>query len=218
MTTCVKYVTASELKEMDPRQFEREYFRWAEWAWDDYYVEDAQSYFIDMYRPKGIEIESLRYSISYSQGDYASFDGRVFLADWMEAVPPCPGGPTYAERYPALYLACREDGSYMGVRGEDSRFGWRASFEESWMGVGPCGVFSGLDEEDWEELVADQAREAGLEVEVLRYCKDIGHELFRYLQDSYESATSEEAFIESCEANDVKFEIEVEENDDGVHS
>jgi hypothetical protein len=197
---------------MDPRAFEREYSKWAEWQWeDDWYIEDTLERFKEKYRPKGFEIEELHYRVSYSQGDYGSFSGRVFLADWMEATLTCPDGPSYAERYPALYLSCQDDGSYMSIRGEDDRRGWRVDCRESWYSTAPSGIFANLDEESWDELVEHQALEADLEAELMAYCQRIGREIYDELRDSYDHATSEESFIESCEANNVTFEVEIED-------
>jgi hypothetical protein len=176
-----------------------------------WYVEDVEEFFKEKYKPEGIEISELHYSISYSQGDFGSFSGRVFLAEWMQATLTCPDGPTYAERYPALYLACCEDGSYMDVKGENSRRGWRVDWHEGWMGVGPCGIFSGMPDEDWEELVNAQAFDADLANEVREYSQAIGQEIYVMLRDSYEDATSKESFIASCEVNDITFEVEIED-------
>jgi hypothetical protein len=209
MSTCVRELTAAELKNTDRRRFDREYSKWSEWQWqDDWYVENTHERFKEKYKPKGFEIEQLHYRISYSQGDFASFSGRVFLAEWMEATLTCKDGPSYAERYPALYIACSEDGSYMNITGEDDRRGGRVDFQEGWYHVGPSGIFSQMSDEDWEELVSDQASEADLEAEIIAYCQCIGREIYDELRDSYEDATSEESFIESCEANDVTFEVE----------
>lgn len=197
---------------MDPRRFEREYSKWTEWQWDDdWYVEATKDKFQNEYKLKGIEIEDLHYSISFSQGDYASFSGRVYLSDWMRAVQTCRDGPTYAERYPALFLACDADGTYVNITGEDRRSGWRTDWHEGWLNVGPQGIFANMGEEDWDELVLEQADEAGLEDEIIKYCRSIGSDIYDELSDAYMDATSEEAFIESCEANEVTFEIEGDE-------
>lgn len=197
---------------MDPRRFEREYSKWTEWQWqDDWYIEDTHERFQVKYKDKGIDIERLHYSISFSQGDYASFDGRVYLNEWMAAVRTRPGGPTYAERYPALFLACAEDGTYANISGEDDRRGWRADWHEGWLNVGPSGIFANMPEEDWDDLVQEQASEADLEDEIIKYCQSIGRDIYDELRDSYMHATSEDEFIASCEANNITFEIEVED-------
>jgi hypothetical protein len=214
MSASVITLSAKELKEMDRRRFDREYSKWAEWQWqDEWPVECTQERFTEMYKPKGIEIEKLHYCVSFSQGDYASFSGRVFLAEWMAATQTCPDGPTYAERYPALYLACDADGSYLTVHGEDGRRGWRIDWHESWTGVGPCGIFANMPEEDWDSLVSEQDSEAGLEDEIRKYCQSIGSEMYRELSDAYLDSTSEESFIESCEANEIMFEVEESEDE-----
>ena len=209
MSKCVQVLTAEELKTADPRRFDREYSKWTEWQWQDaWFVEDAQGYFTEKYKPMGIEVSSLNYSIGYCQSDFASFDGRVYLAEWMEKMQICPDGPTYAERYPALYLACKTDGGYITVNGEDSRRGYRCDWYDVWISTAPCGIFANMPEEDWDSLLESQAAEADLEGAILERCRTIGREIYEYLRDSYEAATSEEAFIESCEANEITFEIE----------
>ena len=200
---------------MDRRRFDAEYSKWAEWQWeDDWYITDTHERFQARYKDKGIDIERLHYRVSYSQGDYASFDGRVYLNEWMAAVRVSPDGPTYAERYPALFLACDGDGTYISISGEDDRRGWRADWHEGWTSVGPSGIFAGMPDEDWDELVQEQASEADLEDEILKYCQSIGDDIYRELRDAYMDATSEESFIESCEANEITFELE--ENKDEV--
>ena len=208
MTLYVRDLSCAELKKTDPRRFDREYSKWAEYAWGDFYVEDAMEFFKDKYKSCGVEIGDLHYRLAYSQGDFASFDGRVYLSQWMETVKVCPDGPTYAERWPALYLACREDGSYINVTGESDRRGWRLDLHEGLSGDHPCGIFAGMSDEDWDALVEEQYDEADLEVEVVKYCKAIGREMYAHLRKSYEDVTSEEAFIESCEINEITFEVE----------
>lgn len=194
---------------MYPRRFDAEYSKWAEWQWEDGWpIEHAKMFFADKYASFGVHIEKLHYRISYSQGDYASFDGRVYLAEWMRAVKTCPDGPTYAERYPALYLACQEDGAYMQVYGGGDRRRWSVRYYEHLQGIRPSGIFATMPEEDWEDLVSTQEEEADFEAEVTNYCKLIGEELYVFLRETYEDLTSEEAFIESCEANEVTFEVE----------
>ena len=76
----------------------------------------------------------------------------------------------------------------------------------------PSGVFSDLPQTDWEELVDAQADAADMEDSVLTWCKDLAHELYINLRDEYEWRTSKEAFLESCECNEITFEVEWEES------
>jgi hypothetical protein len=200
-------VTVQQLKELDPRAYQKAYEKWAS---EDHYYFDTdwvkESYEIK-YKGNGIDIDELHYRISYSQGDYASFTGRVFVATWMETVE-CATGQTYAERYPALFLACQDDGSYMNITGEDERRGWRVDYRESHFNTYPQGIFQNLSEEAWDELLQEQASDADLETEIREYCERIGREMYRELQQHYEEISSEESFEAYCEWNDVTFEVE----------
>jgi hypothetical protein len=76
----------------------------------------------------------------------------------------------------------------------------------------PSGVFSGLDQETWGALVTEQENALGLEDALDTWCTDRGSELYSTLEDAYEYAISEEQFIESCDCNEVTFEINTEED------
>lgn len=68
----------------------------------------------------------------------------------------------------------------------------------------PCGIFEGMDEDDWEELVG---RDVGSVVEAWEdFCRDIAHDMLRRFEDEYEYLTSKEAFIEWADASEVEFE------------
>lgn len=169
---------------------------WADWIKENFEAE---------MKCVGIHVDNFYWDISYSQGDGASFDGHVVIHEWMEA------DPQYAEQYPALYLACKQDGSYVsartGNRGQYVHF----NLNESWWGTEPCGIFHMLDKDTWVELVEDQSGFLDVETEIKSTCERFMSEMYYKLRDEYEDTTSEEAFIESCNCNDVTFEIEGEE-------
>ena len=198
-------VTAKELKELDPRRFKEEYYKWQEYAadydWADW-IKD--NYTADM-RVEGIKIDNFYWDISYSQGDGANFDGHAVVHEWMEA------NPQYAEQYPALYLACKQDGSYVSVRTGNRGHNMHFNLNESWWGTDPCGIFHMLDKDTWVELVDDQAGFLDVEAEIRSTCERFMQDMYYKLRDEYEHITSEESFIESCECNEVTFEIEGEE-------
>lgn len=195
-------VTATELRDKAPKQFEREYHSWCEYAcdyeWWDYIEED----FKESCARKCIEVERIFFDGFYSQGSHAGFTGSVNIAEFMKH-------NTLDEQYPALYQACLDDGSYVVVQ-QGARYGmgfdWRANFD-----VAPGGVFKDLDEETYQALVFAQEAEACLEQHIKAVCNDLASDLFHDLEREYECLTSEESFIEHCECNDVKFEIEGEE-------
>ena len=201
----MKELTATELKELDPRRFMKEYGAWQEYAiyddWADWIKEDYESQ-MQVY---GIKVDRFVWSISYSQGDGAAFDGHVSLYAWMEA------NPQYIERYPALYLACKQDGSYLTLRTGKRGMYMHTNMTEYMYETSPEGVFGMLDEDTWHELVNDQYDSAGLEDEIKSMCERFMQDMYDRLRDEYENITSEDAFIESCECNEITFEIEGEE-------
>jgi hypothetical protein len=200
----LKDVTAQELKELDPKRFEKEYYAWQEYSadydWADWIKEDFES----QMRVHGIKVDKFVWDISYSQGDGAAFDGHVIIYAWMEA------NPQYIERYPALYLACKQDGGYMTLRTGNRGMYLHANMCESLYETYPEGVFKMLDEEAWVELVTEQWDSAGLEEEMKAACERFMQDMYDKLRDEYENITSEDAFMESCECNGITFELEEE--------
>lgn len=203
-------LTIKELKEHDPKRYEREYYKWCE---ADHYQIDTQWVLEDFqqkYKPSGVHIEELHWNVSYSQGDYGSFDGRVFLAEWMAATK-YSAEETYAEKFPALYLACDEDGSYLKIEGRQWRSRWYVDFNEHWYTVSPKGIFANLEEDAWDALVEDQASDADLEAEVREFCENIGQEIYDSIRDEYDEMTSYASFEEYCAWNELTFEVENED-------
>lgn len=199
-------LTAQELQRTDPKRFQREYSEWCEYAVDYDWWDWTEERLRETLAPAGVRVERILFSLSYSQGDYATFEGRINIDMWMEVIQD--GEQTYAEKYPALHLAIRDYGDYASVSTQGHT---RVNFDGNVVGnTCPTGIFSALDQEAWDELVEEQYLAAGLETALQDYVDDISHQLYRDLQDEYEHLTSEESFIESCECNDVTFEIEEE--------
>lgn len=199
----MKTVTAQELKELDPRRFKKEYESWYEYAcyddWADWIKED----YISQMRVEGIKVDNFEWDVSYSQGDGAAFNGHVVVHEWMAA------NPQYMEQYQALYLACKQDGSYVTLRTGRGMY-MHANMNESWWGTDPEGIFNGLDKDTWGELVDEQGSAASLEDEIKSTCERFMSAMYDTLRDEYEHITSEESFIDSCECNEVTFELEEE--------
>jgi len=114
------------------------------------------------------------------------------------------------EQYQALYLACKQDGSYVTLRTGRGMY-MHFNMNESLWGTEPCGIFSGLDKDAWVELVEEQGSAASLEDEIKSTCERFMSAMYDTLRDEYEHVTSAESFIDSCECNGVDFEIEGEE-------
>ena len=208
----MKEVTAQELKKIDPRRFKKEYADWsmhaADWDWTDFEQDECKKELA----LEGIHVDSLYWQVQFCQGDGASFDGFVNIRDWMNAVM-ADEEFTYAEKYPALYIAAKQDGSFMRVRTGNRGVYLHIDMRENWQGTRAEGIFTGLDDATWEELVEGQASDACLDEDIRLHCQNRMNEFYRTLRGEYEHLTSEESFIESCDCNGVTFEIEEEEHE-----
>jgi hypothetical protein len=204
-------LTAQQLKERYPKRFQQELYKWQEnCLWDDWY-DTVEQNFTDEMAAHGVQVDRIAFNGFYSQGSYACFDGKINVHKWM-ATEIYDDGQTYAEAFPALYLAAEQGRSALFVstsyRGNAS-----LSFETGFDQTQPTGIFQHLDEDGWHELVVQQDDAANLESNIRWFVESKNNSLFKQLQDEYEHLTSEESFLESCEANEVTFNLE---NDDEV--
>lgn len=197
-------MNVTELREHDPKRFEKEHYKWQEHTLDYDWYKWTEANFIEDCANQGVRVDSIGFSGFYSQGDGAAFTGQVYVYEWMEQ-------KGQHITHPAAYLACKDDGSY--VRLETVRSNNMQASLEQWVNqTAPSGIFAGLEQEAWEELVDEQINDLSIEDEVLSFCKELAEELYTDLRDEYEHLTSEETFIEHCEANEVTFE----ENEDAI--
>jgi hypothetical protein len=146
----------------------------------------------------GVRVERITFDTYPAK---AQFDGHVDVAQFMEHL-------ILDEKYPALYVAVRQDGSYVSVR--EGRYGNAFSMTEHLYNTEPEGVFQYLDAQAWEELIDEQLGCADIENCIEEFCADACHKLASDLEDDYDHITSVASFIESCECNDVTFEIETD--------
>lgn len=203
----MREVTAKELKELDPKRFESEYYKWLTYAHDYEWWDCVEQIFTDRMAAVGTRVDRVYFSLSHSQDDHAGFDGRVDVSKWMHH-NKFDNERTFAEAFPALYLAVVQDGGYVIITSNHRRrpdLDYQCHVEYT----DPEGVFQHLDEEAWRDLLYDQQYDADLEANVQAWVDARGDELYRELQEEYDGISSEESFIESCECNEVTFEIEV---------
>lgn len=202
-------LTAKELSLQHPKRFQQEYLKWTEYAVDYDWWDWTEERLKETLAPAGVRVDRILFSLSYSQSDYATFEGRINIDMWMEATED--GDQTYAEKYPAVHLAARDYGEWASVNTWSRSCNARVNFDGNVIGnTYPTGIFSALDQEAWDELVEEQFYSAGFEQALQDYVDNISRQLYRDLQGEYEHLTSEESFIESCECNDITFEIEEE--------
>ena len=201
----MKTVTAAELLILDKRQFDKKYYKWCEYCMYGDDMDFIKEDFTERCEQINIRVDNIGYGVSYSQGDGAAFEGKVDLTAFMER-------EGLDITYPALYLGVKNDGSYILMRYSRNNCMRCGEYEVYANQTEPCGVFSGLDQPSWEELVDQQECAAGLEDLVLKACESLAYGLYINLRDAYEWDRSEERFIESCECNEVTFEIEEDES------
>jgi len=198
----MKTVTASELLILDARQFQKEHEDWQQNAFDYDWWDDVYEYFKETCDGLGIRVDQITFSGFWSQGDGAAFDGRVDLTKFMEH-------KGLHIEHPALYLAVKDDGSYFIVRCSRTNDMRGGEYECYVNQTAPSGIFEGLDQEAWEELVDAQEEDAQLEDAALEYCQELAGGLYRDLKIAYEDRTSEASFIEFCACNEITFETEI---------
>ena len=198
-------VSAKELQTLDPNRFMREYYKWLEHALEYEWWEVIEEDFKETMKAFGVTVNRIFFDLGYSQGDHAGFSGRIYIADWMEAVS-ADHEFTYADAYSALFLGARYDGSFIDV--DEHRHGRMAfSAYVDAENSPPEGVYQNLDEEAWEELVNDQYADMDVDLTIRRWVEDKADDLYRDLRDEHDHLTSEESFIEACEFNDITFEV-----------
>lgn len=205
----MKHLTVRQLQELDPKRFKKEYWDWAQTALDYEWCDCVEQEFTDRMAAVGVRVERIYFSLSHSQGDHAGFVGRVDISMWMHH-NKYDKDQTYAEAFPALYLATVQDGSYMLVT-EGHRSRPDTDYHCLHDYTVPDGIFQHLDEEAWEELVTDQEADADLESNIKEWLWAQYQELYDDLRHEYDHLSSEESFIEMCNCNETTFEVEVED-------
>lgn len=199
-------ITAKELKTHDPKRFEKEYYKWLAYESNDDWADYTYERFIEKCVPLGVRVDECSCSGFYSQGDGAAFTGKVDLGVYMRL-------HKLDEKYLALYLAVLDDASRFDITVSHHGTMGLSSYNMCANQTLPSGVFSDLDQEAWDELIMEQEKYADLETDVLKYINDLADELYTDLEAEYEHMTSEESFIDSCDCNEITFDIEDEDHE-----
>lgn len=190
-------LTVRELQEQDPRQFEKEYCKWCEHAVDyDWWVEIKEMY-AEKYEPLGVRIDNIYFNLWRTE---VAFEGRVELIDVMRHYG-------LDKEFMALAMAVEVDGSYISVYTHREAY-MRLSVQEQLSYSEPCGIFADLPTDAWQEMVDEEWGRADLEAATKEWCEEIASEIGKALEAEYEYLTSIDMFIESCEFNEITFEID----------
>jgi hypothetical protein len=210
-----KEVSVTELQKLDPKRFEREYWKWVEnhwWEGDEtinWYIETNMVNPITWH----IDPKDISWSGFYSQDDGLAFDASVHLTEYMEL-------KGYDVTHNALYLDILNYGTIHARVRRGNRYSNymadEAECEDYCVGnTEPAGIYQHLETEAWDELVQEQYDDLmdSMLKEIGEEAQDHARAMYQELENDYEASTSEEQFIESCEINEVTFEIEVDDED-----
>jgi hypothetical protein len=196
-------VDVHALKRLDPSRFEKEHQDFVssiDWQWWDY----IESEFKREMQELDVTVDSITFEgLDWGHSD-ANWSGRINLASLMKRMG-------LDEQYLPLYLAVEADAAWVDVLfGGSRKNSMDVVIRESTHYVVAQGIFAGLDEDEWDELISDQWREADIQGVAEKFVQEKADELLKRLQTEWDYISSEEYFIEGCEANEVKFEIEGE--------
>ena len=199
-------LTVTELKEKHPERFEKEYYEWLEYAGDyDWY-----GFHTDHFKEEMLKLGLDVFAVDLDSDSYNRFiaivRGSMRLATLMKLLGK-------DEEYLPLYLDAL-DTQHMVMFSNGWRNRQNVEIEESYSYESPPqGVFSGMEPDEWRELVEEQANNEDWAQLALDWLKPHTDKLADDLSEDYEYITSEEEFIASCEVNDVTFEVEEEDDE-----
>lgn len=204
-----KEVSARQLKELDPKRFTKEYYDWMsgqlDYDWSEFLTDDFKQHM----KEYAVNVEHVYFDdVGSGYPVQVSIVGWVDLWQFMDKVPQ--DGELLSALYPALYLAVKQDESWVKIDANTRRRTHSLTVNSSTSYTIPHGLFAGLDEDTWQELVDTQWAQLDPERTVQEFLNDECYELGKSLQKEYDYLVSEESFIESCECNEVTFTLEME--------
>lgn len=168
--------------------------------WEDVYAD-----FVGERKKEGIEIDTqdISFSISYSQSDFACFEGRVVFSKFYEAHPEhfshCLALEAAAKsgmlEYAHISTNSRSE-HIDGINMPDWYYTVQAEPDDT--------PFAGLPAEDfWNQV---EPHMDGLERVVVEHLRGLCRELYNNLVKEWEYLTSEKQCIEYAEQYNVKFD------------
>ena len=202
--------------QLRPADLEREYEKWVQdYHWNGDYVtenfkEEMSPYVNDM---------TCYWSGFWSQGDGASFAGIVDLLAVLDLIDTDNGHVLYRELMRVNELSQTARVVHRGHYCHEETMEYDHVDDNTSNWVVRHGVFAGLDlrtlHEDGameSERMLCETVDAGA-ADVLAWLKDKARELYKDLEESYESDTSKEAFIDWAEANDEEFDYDYDDTE-----
>jgi hypothetical protein len=170
------------------REINVDYGNWCDYIWEDFVIEMIK---------KGIHAEDINYQGFCSQGDGASFTGKIDMSAFLKA-------HDLEHHYPgAVYFASIDELPARLVR--SGRFPHEGSITLDM----DCDGWNNYTEGDLRHAAYDTLYEIlqdewkGLEEDVLKISQGYMRELYRKLEEGYEALTSDEAVWDTIVANEL---------------
>jgi len=207
-----------EFEELDPRAKSKAISKYGDPP-DDWYEEVYARYIGDKELEfKGMFVDQIYYSGFYSQGDGASWTGRINLDDFITHYVK-PEHPD-AGRYMALLALMQEDWISIRARIYLTSYMYKHSGTMRIEGVDITadidadendlvftqGIFQGAGINDVARAIGVESLINDLEEWVLAEARSLADEIYVALRDEYEAYTSEETFNELIYINGWRFD------------
>lgn len=214
-------ITAYKYSELEGRAKERAREKLTEWhtshEWWDCVYDDAK----EKGSEKGFDIDDIRFSGFWSQGDGAHWTGRIHLGDFIKCNLD-ERSPWYGED--VILLELIDDGwidRYISVENRNFRYCHSNGMQ---LGDHPSNALDNLDDDD--NAVLAQGVMAGANVVQLRnsfdweqrlneWCdeakqqaRDFADEIYKQLEQEYDSLVTDEALSDFADANEYLFDEE----------
>ena len=208
-------LTVLELKEKHPSEFEQEYEKWREYAayhdwWDSVYDMAKENAV-----PMGFRIDAIWFSGFGSQGDGACWEGSVdlpkFLANKNSDDPRWHVvGALIEDGWLDTHAGILHSGRYYHENTMSASYenDFDPHDEDAVVGSGP---YMGASVLELYDAAGGDSTINELADWVEEEAQDYARVIYKQLEEEYEYVTSEEQFIEHCECNDVKFDVEEDE-------
>lgn len=189
-------LTALQLKEKDPKRYEQELCNhYPDHEWWDFIEAD----FTAQVAPMGVRVDSIYFEDHY--GWTAGFNGRLTVAPWMKS-------QKLDEKWYPMYVAFAQDCSFVQISNNKRRNNFSLDWADGIVDTEPEGVFSDMGQQDWEDMLQEQLAQSGIYSLIKDWITDQGHELATQLREAYEYEISEENFLDMCEANEITFDYD----------
>ena len=161
---------------------------WYQYTYDEFKIE---------MQTKGITVDDMNFTGFHSQGDGASFTGRIDMCQFLKV-------HGLEEHYMGAVFFAGQGELYADIRRGSSRYCHEHSVEATLIE----DTYNNFDDETrfeiytrMEEVLNDEWQE--LEEEVNKICRGYMQDLYRQLRDEYEALTTKEAIWETIVANEL---------------